>query len=76
MSATKPLNDMAHLRARRRQARRRRYLFRRDIGLALLIAVVALLLAPGVAIVAVAALLILAICGVSILLEQWRLRRR
>ena len=76
VSATKPLNDMAHLRARRRQARRRRYLFRRDIGLALLIAVVALLLAPGVAIVAVAALLILAICGVSILLEQWRLRRR
>jgi hypothetical protein len=41
----------------------------------MLIAVVALLLAPGVAIVAVAALLILAICGVSILIERWRSRR-
>lgn len=66
---------MSHLRARRRQARRRRYLFRIDTGLAMLIAVVALLLAPGVAIVAVAALLILAICGVSILIERWRSRR-
>jgi hypothetical protein len=67
---------MSHLRDRRRQARRCRYLFRVDIGLGLLIAVAALLLAPGVAIVAVAALLILAICGVSILLEQWRSPRR
>ena len=76
MSATKPLKDMSHLRARRRQASRRRHLFRVDIGLGLLIAVVALLLAPGVAIVAVAALLVFAICIASILLEQWRSRRR
>ena len=76
MSATKPLKDMSYLRARRRQASRRRYLFRVDIGLGLLIAVVALLLAPGVAIVAVAALLVLAVCITSILLEQWRSRRR
>ena len=75
MSATKPLKDMSHLRARRRQASRRRYLFRVDIGLGLLIAVAALLLAPGVAILAVAALVVLAICGVSILLERWRSRR-
>lgn len=75
MSATKPLKDMSYLHARRRQASRRRYLFRVDIGLGLLVAVVALLLAPGVAIVAVAALLVLAICGVSILLERWRSRR-
>ncbi len=76
MSATKPLNDMSHLHARRRQARRRRHLFRVDIGLGLLIAVAALLLAPGVAIVAVAALLVLAICGVSILLERCQRRAR
>jgi Flp pilus assembly protein TadB len=75
MSATKPLNDMSYLRARRREARRRRYLFRVDIGLALLIAVVALLLAPGVAIVALAALAILATCGVSILIDRRRSRR-
>jgi uncharacterized membrane protein len=75
VSATKPLKDMSYLHARRRQASRRRYLFRVDIGLGLLIAVVALLLAPGVAIVAVAALLVLAICIASILLERWRSRR-
>jgi fatty acid desaturase len=66
---------MSHLHARRRQESRRRYLFRVDICLGLLIAVAALLLAPGVAIVAVAALLVLAICVVSILLERWRSRR-
>jgi Flp pilus assembly protein TadB len=75
VSATKPLNDMSRLRARRREARRRRHLFRIDIGLALLIAVVALLLAPGVAIVALAALAILAICGVSVLIDRRRSHR-
>jgi len=66
---------MSHLRARRRQASRRRYLFRVDISLGLLIAAAALLLAPGVAIVAVVALLVLAICTLSILLERRRSRR-
>lgn len=75
MSATKPLKDMSHLRARRRQARKRRHLIRVDIGLGALIALVALLLAPGLAILAVAALLLLVICSASILLEQWRSRR-
>jgi Flp pilus assembly protein TadB len=76
VSATKPLKDMPHLRARRRQARRRRHLMRVDTGLGLLIAVVALLLAPGVAIVAIAALLVLAGCIVSFVFERWRSRRR
>jgi len=76
VSATKPLKDMSYLHARRRQASRRRHLFRVDVGLGLLIAVVALLLAPGVAIVAVGALVVLAICGISILLERRRSRRR
>ena len=75
MSATKPLKDMSYPLARRRQASRRRYLFRVDIGLGLLIAAAALLLAPGVAIVAVVALLVLAICTLSILLERWRAHR-
>ena len=75
VNSTRPVHDISRLSARRRQARRRRYLFRLDIGLALLIAVVALLFAPGVAIVAVAALLILAICGVSVLIERLRSRR-
>jgi Flp pilus assembly protein TadB len=75
MSAIEPLNDMSHLHARRRQARRRRHLFRVDIALGLLIAVVALLLAPGIAIVAVVALAILAGCGVSILIDRRRSRR-
>ena len=40
-----------------------------------LIAMVALLLAPGVAIVAVAALVVLAICVVSFVFARWRSRR-
>ena len=67
---------MSDLQARRRQARRRRHLIRVDIGLGLLISVVAILFAPGLAIVAVVALLVLAICIVSHLLERRRSRRR
>jgi len=76
MSAIETPKDMNHLRARRRLARRRRYLFRMDIGLGLLIAVAAALLAPGVAILAVAALLILGICAISVPLERWWSSRR
>jgi hypothetical protein len=76
VSATEPLHDMSRLHARRRQARRRRYLIRVDIGLGLLIALAALLITPGLAIVAVVALLVLAICGVSMLLGRWRSRGR
>src|ERR1019366_2101625 len=52
LRTTEPLKDMSRLRARRRQARRRRHLARLDFGLGLLLAVVALLVAPGIAIVA------------------------
>ncbi len=75
MSA-KPLKDMPYLRARRLQARRHRHLLRVDFGLGVLVAVVALLLAPGVAIVAVAALLVLAICIASFVFGRRRSRRR
>ncbi len=71
VSTTNSLNDMPRLRGRRRQACKRRV----DIGLALLIALTALMLVPGVAIVAVAALMILAVCGISIPIERWRSRR-
>ncbi len=45
-----------------------------DIGLGLLIAVLALLLAPGLAIVALAALPVLAVCVVWIVLDRQRSR--
>ncbi len=76
VSAAKPLRDISHLHARRHEARRRRHLLRVDVGIGLLVAAVALLLAPGVAIVAVAALGVLAVCVVSILRERRRSRRR
>jgi len=76
MSATEPLRDMSDLRSRRRHVRRQRYLFRVDVGLGLILAAVALVLVPGVAILAVAALLVLALCGVSMLIEHRRSRRR
>jgi hypothetical protein len=47
-----------------------------DIGFALLAAVSALLLGPGLAIVAVVALLLLVVCCASLVLGRWRSRRR
>ena len=76
MNAATPPKDMSHLHARRRQARRRRYLIRVDMGLGLLVAMVALLVSPELAIVAIAALLVLAICIFSTLIERRRSRRR
>ncbi len=73
-AAAKPVRDMSDLQARRRLARRRRRLLRVDIGLGLLVAILGLLLASGLAIVAVAALVVLAVCIVSILFERWRAR--
>ena len=75
MSATSPLKDMSYLRARRRQARRRRLALRTDFALGVFVAAVALLLAPGVAIVALVALPVLAICVLSLVFERRRSRR-
>jgi hypothetical protein len=47
-----------------------------DIGLGLLAAVAALALAPGLAVVAVVASLVLALCFVSLAIGRWRSRRR
>jgi hypothetical protein len=76
MSTSTQLKDMSDLRARRREARQRRQHFRLDIALGLLIAIVALLLGPGLAPVAIAALLVLAVCIVSVPVGRWLSRRR
>ena len=83
MSATGSSREMARLRERRRQARRRRRLARLDVGLGVLGALVLIIATPGLAMTALIALLVLALCGVSVLLErrtqrrsQQRLRRR
>jgi hypothetical protein len=75
MNSVTPVKDISDLRARRREARRARYLLRRDIGLGVLIAAVALLFAPGVGILAVVALLILVVCLLSLVIGKWRTRR-
>jgi hypothetical protein len=67
---------MADLRARRRQARRRRQHFRLDVALGLLIAIGILLFGPGLAPVAIAALLVLAVCILSVPVARWLSRRR
>jgi predicted membrane metal-binding protein len=64
------------LRARRREAHRRRRLLRVDLGLGLLGAVLLLILTPGVAIAALFALVLLAVCILSVVLERRRARRR
>ncbi len=76
MNTTDPPRDMSALYARRRQARRRRQIARLDVGLGLLVAVVALVIAPGIAIVAIVALLALLICALSVVVERRRSRRR
>jgi Flp pilus assembly protein TadB len=68
--------DISKLRARRREAHRRRRLLRVDLGLGLLGAVLLLILTPGVAIAALFALVLLAVCILSVVLERRRARRR
>ena len=76
MNANVPPRDMSQLRARRERARRRRRLARMDVGYGLLVAVVVIVLAPGLAIVALAALVGLVACIVSVVLERRGSRHR
>jgi uncharacterized membrane protein len=62
--------DVAQLRARRRQARRRRRLARLDLGLGVLAAIVLIVGTPGLAISGLIALIVLAACAVSFILER------
>lgn len=63
------------LRARRRQARRRRRLLRVDIAIGALTALVLLLASPGLAIAGAIALLVLLVCVASIPLARRRSQR-
>jgi len=75
VSTAKPKRNTSVLPARRHLQRRRRYPVAVDIGFGLLAAVAALLLAPGLAIVAVVALALLAVCFVSLGIDRprsWR----
>ena len=69
-----PLADIAELRTRRRQARRKRRLARVDLGLGVAAAVVLLIASPGLAITGLIAALVLAVCVISILAQR-RMRR-
>jgi Flp pilus assembly protein TadB len=72
----RPSRDMSQLRSRRREARRRRRLVRVDLGLGLLGAIVLLLATPGLAIATLLALVLIALCVLSVVLERRRSRRR
>jgi Flp pilus assembly protein TadB len=66
--------EMAHLRARRREARRKRRVARIDIGIGVFVAIVLLLATPGLAITGLVVLGILLLCGASVVRERRRAR--
>ena len=70
-----PSREVSELRERRRLARRRQRLARIDLGLGAAGALVLLLATPGLAVSAVIALLVLALCGLSVVVERRRRRR-
>jgi hypothetical protein len=67
--------ELAERRTRRRQARRTRRLARVDVGLGVFGALVLLIASPGLAITGLIALLVLASCVTSALVQR-RMRRR
>lgn len=75
MSGTGGGDDLSRRRARRAQARHERQLLRADVAVGIVVAIVGLIIAPGLAVVAIVALAILAVCGVWLLLERRRGRR-
>jgi Flp pilus assembly protein TadB len=76
VNAVKLTPDTPKLRVRHSVDRKRRRLLRVDIGLGLLAAIAAVVLAPGLGVVAVVALAVLMVCFVSLAIGQWRSRRR
>lgn len=68
--------DISLLRARRREADRRRRLLRLDLALGVLGAIVLLVATPGLAMAAVVAGVLLAVCAVSVLVERRRRAKR
>jgi hypothetical protein len=75
-SAAPAPRDMSRLRARRREANRRRRLLRVDVGAGVLGALVLLLATPCVAIAAIFAGLLLLACAISVLLQRRSARKR
>ncbi|HEX3518236.1 MAG TPA: hypothetical protein VHT29_04295 [Solirubrobacteraceae bacterium] len=67
--------DISQLQARRRAAERRRRLFRLDIGLGVLMAVILLIVTPGLAIAAVLAVAMLLGCVASVVIARRRRRK-
>jgi Flp pilus assembly protein TadB len=65
---------ISQLHARRREANRRRRLFRLDIGLGVLLAIVLLLATPGLAIAAILAGALVLGCAVSVVIQRRRRR--
>jgi Flp pilus assembly protein TadB len=76
MDAAKPIPDTTPLLVGHGREQRRRRLLRLDIGFGLLAAVVALLIAPGLAVAALLALAVLAVCLLSLAVGRWRSRTR
>lgn len=80
MSTEEHLDELARSRersqTRRALARRRRVRGRVDLAVGALLALAAVLLAPGLAIVALAALAVLACCAVSVVVSRLRTARR
>jgi len=70
-----PPRDTGRLRALRRQARRRQRLARLDLGLGVLAAIFLLLATPGLAVSALIAILVVLVCGLSLVLERRRRAR-
>jgi hypothetical protein len=68
--------DPGRTRARRREARRRQRLARFDLALGVVAAIFLLLATPGLAVSALIALLVLGLCGASIVVERRRRVRR
>lgn len=46
-----------------------------DVAIAVALAILVLIIAPGLAIVAILGLLVLAVCGISFAVSGWRHRR-
>jgi Flp pilus assembly protein TadB len=70
-----PVSTAAERQAHRREIRRRRGLRRLDVAIGVLLAVIALVVAPGVAVVAIGAVIVLVACGLSLLYGRRRARR-
>jgi hypothetical protein len=75
VTAAQPENDLATAQPWSVRPRVRRRTARVDVAVGALLALLALLLSPGLAVVAVVAVAMLALCGVSALLTRRRARR-